>query len=994
MTDLYARFGAEAVESVPSAASSQARDILKRISKLSTPSAASSRATSRARPPYPFRWGAAEMKNASSPRGEEAACEQDEDGTHGFTPRAARERSHRYSLRCLSRFCAVKTFVDLSSYSIEKVDIGQTSAEPGPLLLLYLFYSRLHEHLLQSDASTPQSSESVSSLFARPYSLTEGNLTIRDAKKMSVDLLLHQPPFSLSVRHVEKVWASVAPRHPHLNNDPFLAALNAGEFIAFFAGLAVLAASRVAKPGVTSYFDKLRMFMRRFACVGEIKCHLLDAYRDRHIPALAKYPLQTRTELPARELLLALPQGQVRTLPAVKPDPAAYRWLLENFVFCRPKPVWHAFRGIFLDMGVQRHSPPTASPPAHADALGFNTGSAFTARQRHRFCVQIRNLTFSPMAVRMQLLGLAPVTVTMKPNTVVPPKQSVRLVVTADCRHAPGEWYGQLRLHLTGGKGRRQRVAIPVYVSIADESRLTSGATTPLPLYSAWETITSLGARGGRVAFRSLPPVKQRLPSSSRASPDQAASETPRMAPSETEIPAYPQPARQRSGDGVSQAFPCGGEEAHSARPPSASRESVKRLHENADAMQTTSSTDIGNASEVPGGRPIGAAQSISPARRSFVQRLTMRERVSLEREMHLHLLRAALPKAARQPPAALVSESDPNIIGKAPLGADAWRQRTLTPKQVTRAKTPNTRTGRSRQPNPQISKSAERNISDSEDGSNTSSSSSSSPPAAADPSSPAPRLEPAARYPNLSSAQRDSPRQGLPQLQSPPRQPPPTVHATPRARLRKPVPLEATAEQPGTVSSRSEPAACLRSHRFCRPPHGGATAEASKAGSLGGECPSVEARRVADCSKPRLSVGVAPGFVAKTPQAAEQERLAAFGTRGRKSPPDGLNNEIRHRTEETLRCVSTLAGSGHAFGLRRHLTLSPRNTSLQHQGMTLMRQCRQGSVVGASEPSTRMASARSAPVSGETFSRTVFAAAEKRLEELRLSGSIYAATG
>ncbi|KYK67781.1 hypothetical protein TGPRC2_255730 [Toxoplasma gondii TgCatPRC2] len=409
-------------------------------------------------------------------------------------------RGRRSSRRNSVKLCSVKTFLDLSTYSVGRVQIGKKAPEPGPLLLLFLFYSRLHEHLVNDSW---RSSKRISSFFSSPYSLTEGKITIRDAKKMAFDLLLHKPPFALSIRHVEEVWASVAPRQAHLNHDPFLAALNLAEFIAFFAGLGVLAVTRASIPGVASYFGKLRHFMRRFSSAREVKNLLLNAYRDTHIPALAKYPLNTKTELPTRDLLLALPQGDVRAIPSVTPDPAAYGWLLEKFVFARAKPVWHSFQGAFLDMGIQRHIPSSEQHDVTQRPYHPALVDTVAASKKHRFGVQIRNLSHSPVTVQLFLRNLDPVETTIKPKTVIVPGQKVMVTVTVDCSHSPGERFGLLVLRLMAGKELEQVVKIPVYVNIADETILNSGDTTPLPLHSASDAVSALGAQR-HVAFTSL----------------------------------------------------------------------------------------------------------------------------------------------------------------------------------------------------------------------------------------------------------------------------------------------------------------------------------------------------------------------------------------------------------------------------------------------------------------------------------------------------------
>ncbi|ESS35468.1 hypothetical protein TGVEG_255730 [Toxoplasma gondii VEG] len=409
-------------------------------------------------------------------------------------------RGRRSSRRNSVKLCSVKTFLDLSTYSVGRVQIGKKAPEPGPLLLLFLFYSRLHEHLVNDSW---RSSNRISSFFSSPYSLTEGKITIRDAKKMAFDLLLHKPPFALSIRHVEEVWASVAPRQAHLNHDPFLAALNLAEFIAFFAGLGVLAVTRASIPGVASYFGKLRHFMRRFSSAREVKNLLLNAYRDTHIPALAKYPLNTKTELPTRDLLLALPQGDVRAIPSLTPDPAAYGWLLEKFVFARAKPVWHSFQGAFLDMGIQRHIPSSEQHDVTQRPYHLALVDTVAASKKHRFGVQIRNLSHSPVTVQLFLRNLDPVETTIKPKTVIVPGQKVMVTVTVNCSHSPGERFGLLVLRLMAGKELEQVVKIPVYVNIADETILNSGDTTPLPLHSASDAVSALGAQR-HVAFTSL----------------------------------------------------------------------------------------------------------------------------------------------------------------------------------------------------------------------------------------------------------------------------------------------------------------------------------------------------------------------------------------------------------------------------------------------------------------------------------------------------------
>ncbi|CBZ53132.1 conserved hypothetical protein [Neospora caninum Liverpool] len=587
----------------------------------------------------------------------------------GAQGRATRRRSLRHS----AKLCSVKTFVDLSTYPVGRVQIGGTAPEPGPLLLLFLFYSRLHEHLV-NDSS--QSSKRRISFFASPYSVTEGKFTIRDAKKLAFDLLLHKPPFALSTRHVEEVWAAVAPREARLHHDPFLAALNLGEFIAFFAGLGVLAVSRVSIPGVTSYFGRLRLFMRRFASAKEVKNLLFNAYRDTHIPALAKYPLNTKTELPTRDLLLALPQGDVRALPSVCPDPVAYRWLLEKFVFSRAKPVWHRFPGAFLDMGIHRHIPSSEHekqrpPQQHVDAVVRST--------QHRFGVQIRNLSHSPVSVHVHLRDLDPVELTIKPKTVLVPGQKVLVTVTADSRHSPGEWFGLLVLRFVTGKGWQQRVKIPVYVRIADDNVLAWGDTGPVPLFSASEPLAALGARR-HVAFASLSGVQSRLSRSWRDAKSGVASAGGAKctwANGATDGETQPAGRPSRRSWTVEGKACCRPGSARRESPIRESGRSASGAYKRRDARASSSGSD----SDAPD-RP--RAADPPPRSRVSARELPARQRATLEREQYLQQLRSALPEAvSRQqgahPPTSEQAQDGPQVFRKS-------RREFVTQKNVARA--------------------------------------------------------------------------------------------------------------------------------------------------------------------------------------------------------------------------------------------------------------------------------------------------------------------
>nr|CEL67120.1 TPA: hypothetical protein BN1204_029200 [Neospora caninum Liverpool] len=940
MTDVYAQFGTLVVGRVSSSSDPRHKNV--RVASLQTrPSVASNKVmytpaflNSGMRPtrsPSP----ATEIDGCGS-RGDQEDVQQDPAG--GLPVRSARcVRAQRRSLRHSAKLCSVKTFVDLSTYPVGRVQIGGTAPEPGPLLLLFLFYSRLHEHLV-NDSS--QSSKRRISFFASPYSVTEGKFTIRDAKKLAFDLLLHKPPFALSTRHVEEVWAAVAPREARLHHDPFLAALNLGEFIAFFAGLGVLAVSRVSIPGVTSYFGRLRLFMRRFASAKEVKNLLFNAYRDTHIPALAKYPLNTKTELPTRDLLLALPQGDVRALPSVCPDPVAYRWLLEKFVFSRAKPVWHRFPGAFLDMGIHRHIPSSEHekqrpPQQHVDAVVRST--------QHRFGVQIRNLSHSPVSVHVHLRDLDPVELTIKPKTVLVPGQKVLVTVTADSRHSPGEWFGLLVLRFVTGKGWQQRVKIPVYVRIADDNVLAWGDTGPVPLFSASEPLAALGARR-HVAFASLSGVQSRLSRSWRDAKSGVASAGGAKctwANGATDGETQPAGRPSRRSWTVEGKACCRPGSARRESPIRESGRSASGAYKRRDARASSSGSD----SDAPD-RP--RAADPPPRSRVSARELPARQRATLEREQYLQQLRSALPEAvSRQqgahPPTSEQAQDGPQVFRKS-------RREFVTQKNVARAPDKRAHTHchghRKRQSSQDVGvRSANGNCRTAD-------------------RAPFPLQRPQRK--RLAAQDRESPSAPWPE----PLDSPETV----------------------SVDSRGDCA-----HRGSRQ----STWEQSESDVCGGARPPkrpLAPREVSDkssasstASVPATSSGGSSSTVG-SPVASERGLQALAGRQ--------VGGAGRDATLRRDACRARVSRSGEGG---RRLTLSPRNTSRQYQGAALILQTLQGNGTRrasasssniAAERRVRGAGARSTDICADSFSRTVFTAAEKRLEELRMRGSIYAPTG
>ncbi|CEM33702.1 unnamed protein product [Vitrella brassicaformis CCMP3155] len=334
----------------------------------------------------------------------------------------------------------VKTFFDLSSFDFKNImQKEQFQSQPGSLLLIWMFYSRLYTKLIEEALGH------ASGTFFAPIDLDERHVCFREILDFARDFDMFGPSVGLTKVQLERAWQTIAPVLPEYENHRFKAKVTFDEFVDYLTVLGDVAMSH-PRWNLQHYKRSARvlMFFKQLGLynVKAVKARLLDAYRDTHIHRFKAFPFNP-LEMPKRAFLLAMPKGVVLMVPEEKRlnvlrDDALKRFIERRFVWLDQRTIWEAFEGPWIDMGVQQ----------------------WNVRKSYR--MDITNLNFHSCYLNVSVEHCDPVRVTYK-TTPLPPGATVQVMVDSEPTCC-GEWLGFISIDAITARGDWERVGVPIYL--------------------------------------------------------------------------------------------------------------------------------------------------------------------------------------------------------------------------------------------------------------------------------------------------------------------------------------------------------------------------------------------------------------------------------------------------------------------------------------------------------------------------------------------------
>jgi len=338
----------------------------------------------------------------------------------------------------------VRTYFDLQGYNLESFAL-RTRAEPGSLLLMYMFYSRIFEKVVgkQKGVEVP--------LFA-PINFKDRLLGFRAILEWAKDFKMM--PSRVPRRQLERIFVTC-----HAGNMPsqakFASKITYPEFLTLvtFCGNTgePMDLSRVDGSRVRELDSRLEQVKRlsTFLCLKnpkKVKLALHDAYRDTHFWKLSD-GADFQKEARAAEMR-SRPHYEVGCLE-IDSEVAVAKRFLEKFTWTNPEHLWEEFEAPFLDMGTNvLHQAPK------------------------RFKLEIINRALVLAKLRLQLSNTGPLLLPWK-DCMLGPGQTVNVMVDTtpvEC----GEWLGAIRVQATwagffGTSEGEQRV--PTYLRVVQPQK-------------------------------------------------------------------------------------------------------------------------------------------------------------------------------------------------------------------------------------------------------------------------------------------------------------------------------------------------------------------------------------------------------------------------------------------------------------------------------------------------------------------------------------------
>mmetsp|Transcript_28575 Transcript_28575/g.51787 ORF Transcript_28575/g.51787 Transcript_28575/m.51787 type:complete len:632 (-) Transcript_28575:14-1909(-) len=355
----------------------------------------------------------------------------------------------------------VKTYFDLQAYNLEQFAEKQTK-QPGSILLMYMFYSRIFEKLVgkQKGVEVP--------LFA-PVDFNARLLGFRAILEWARDFKV--VPSRVPRRELERIYVTVHAGDLS-SHEKFASKITYPEFV-----FLIVLCGNNGEPMDRSRLDGSRVReseprleqVKRFASYlslansKKVKLQLHDAYRDVHFWKLSD-GADFEKEARAAEMR-SRPQYRVDCSNVSENDQEiiSARKYMEHFTWCKQERLWEEFEAPCLDMGV----------------------SVIGGAQKS-FRVSITNRGFYVAKLTLEVSSSGPLRLPWK-DTSLGAGQSIDVsveVVPMEC----GEWRGEMLIRAVWNGGAyspgQQDMRVPTYLRVLQPHKYSEGVERRLPLHA------------------------------------------------------------------------------------------------------------------------------------------------------------------------------------------------------------------------------------------------------------------------------------------------------------------------------------------------------------------------------------------------------------------------------------------------------------------------------------------------------------------------------
>lgn len=343
------------------------------------------------------------------------------------------------------RLLEVNTYFDLQAYNLEPWAAKQKN-EPGSLLLMYMFYSRIFEKIIgkQKGVDVP--------LFAQ-VDFGDRLLGFRAILEWARDFKMC--PARIPRKELERLYVTChAGSRP--SHEKFASKITYSEFL-----MLVALCGNTGEPMDRSKIDGSRVResetrleqvkrLATFLCLSnskKVKLDLHNAYRDVHFWKLSD-GADFEKEARAAEMR-SRPLYRVDALDIEEDQIAAAHKYLEQFTWCRGNHLWEQFEVPCLDMG---------------------TFVLEGATKRFKVCITNRGPSLAKINLHVSSAG--PLRMPWQ-DTVLGPGQKIDVfpeVVPLEC----GEWKGEFLVQSTWTGGYapgQQDIRVPTYLRVLQPSR-------------------------------------------------------------------------------------------------------------------------------------------------------------------------------------------------------------------------------------------------------------------------------------------------------------------------------------------------------------------------------------------------------------------------------------------------------------------------------------------------------------------------------------------
>lgn len=344
----------------------------------------------------------------------------------------------------------ITTYFNIYSFDYRDKFANDNSPSSGPLLLLFMFYARLYPKLISSALGQGNI------LLFGPIKLDDHHISFREVVDFMEDFNTERPSLLLTKLKWQRIWETVTSDHPvQVGCDKWSSRLNFHDFLSLLIVAADVCMVPPAWRGLDTRIARVRRFLSELGLADVIstKAILLNCFRDRHMQRFSDYPSDV-SQLPHRATLLARPKGPVAPLPArQRPnniDDSKLRGILEkNYVHLSKKPLWEAYEGPWIDMGISE--------------IGGGGGIEMDSTSGVRsFRIKIVNRRLHTLWFQASVEGCEAVRVVCR-QTPLSPGCSAEVSVDVFPKHS-GEWTGNVCFDAATAKGEIEKIRIPFYL--------------------------------------------------------------------------------------------------------------------------------------------------------------------------------------------------------------------------------------------------------------------------------------------------------------------------------------------------------------------------------------------------------------------------------------------------------------------------------------------------------------------------------------------------